>query len=242
MIEPEFEIRYVTPVTNRDQMILVDYFDYPSFSYAGFSLTTRLLTKDESKDDGTGINKGAAELLSLKVAQEYFFDPAEANYFRNIDGEYPPFSELSDRLRFRAGSSFFFDAALAYNYYADDFSRLNLAHRLRAPECPVDRLCFPQFLSKIPMPRPIMFSTALSWAATSNGFSRFPIKLQIGADYDFTDKEFRYGSFRASFDYQCLVFSTEFKIFAYFGRSEFQFRFGLSLGNLGMVGDFFGGK
>lgn len=242
VIEPEFEIRYVTPVTNRDQMILVDYFDYPSFSYAGFSLTTRLLTKDESKDDGTGINKGAAELLSLKVAQEYFFDPAEANYFRTIDGVYPPFSELKTSLRFRAGSSFFFDAALAYNYYADDFSRLNL-------RIAYDRQNFPLTgsvsLSSYKNPYAVanyVFNRTIMGGDMQLAIPRFPIKLQVEADYDFSDKKFRYGSLKASFDYQCLVFNTEFKIFDYFGRSEFQFRFGLTLGNLGAVADFFGGK
>ena len=71
---------------------------------------------------------------------------------------------------------------------------------------------------------------------------RFPLKLEADVDYDFTDKEFRYGALNASFDYQCLVFNIEFKVFSYSGNHDTQFRFGVSLGNLGMVSDFFGGK
>ncbi len=36
LIEPEFDLRYATKVDNRDRLVPVDRFDYPSYSYAGF--------------------------------------------------------------------------------------------------------------------------------------------------------------------------------------------------------------
>jgi len=69
-----------------------------------------------------------------------------------------------------------------------------------------------------------------------------PLKLETRVDYDFIDKRFLYGSLNLSFDYQCLVFNTEFKAFYLLDKVYPQFRVGISLGNLGMVDDFFGGK
>ena len=119
VIEPGFEFRYATKVDNRDQLVPVDYFDYPSYSKAGFSLTTRLLKKDSG---GSG---SAGELLTYTVAQEYYLDPAEANLFRKVNGEYPSFSELSNTLRVRPATDVAFDASVVYNYYI---------HGLIAPE------------------------------------------------------------------------------------------------------------
>ena len=107
VIEPEFEFRYATKVTNRDRLVQVDYFDYPSYSYAGFSLTSRLLSK------GSGSKDSAGELLTYRISQEYYFDAAEASFFRKIDGKYASFSELNNTLRVRPSSHFAFDASHA---------------------------------------------------------------------------------------------------------------------------------
>jgi lipopolysaccharide assembly outer membrane protein LptD (OstA) len=258
VIEPEFEFRYVTAVTNRDRLISVDYFDYPSYSYAGFSLTSRLLAKNEGAGDTSGEKNEAKgkkskrkgrdsgdsvnELLSLRIAQEYFFDPAEASYFRKIGGVYPTFSELSSSLRLRPNSDLVFDAALAYNYYTNDFSRFNLHLTYQRPDSPLSgTLSYSSYKNPYAKADYVLNRSILGGNMQLT-IPQFPIKLQVEADYDFTDNKFRYGSVKANFDYQCLVFNTECKIFDYFGRSEFQFRFGLTFGNLGAVADFFGGK
>jgi len=236
VIEPEIEFRYVTKVNNRDRLVPVDYFDYPSYSYAGFSLTSRLLTKDD------GSSASASELLTYRIAQEYYFDAAEANYFRQINGEYPRFSELNNTLRFRPAGHFAFDASFVYNYYIHDLSRLNLRASYDRQGAPLTgSLSYSTYRNPY-KGADYVFNRSILGGDINLNFPDFPLKLRVGIDYDFTAKEFRHGAFKASFDYQCLVFSTEFKVFSYLGRSEFQFRFGLSLGNLGMVSDFFGGK
>jgi LPS-assembly protein len=236
VIEPGFEIRYVTKVDNRDRLVPVDYFDYPSYSYAGFSLTSRLLTK------GTGSSASSSEMLSYTIAQEYYFDAAEANFFRKIEKEYPRFSELSNRLRFQPFANLSFDATLAYNYYIHGLARLNLRASYDRQGAPLGgSLSYSTYRNPYTA-ADYVFNRSILRGDINLDFPKFPLKFQVGVDYDFTAKEFRYGSINASFDYQCLVFSTECKVFSYLGRSEFQFRFGLSLGNLGMVGDFFGGK
>ena len=78
--------------------------------------------------------------------------------------------------------------------------------------------------------------------------TREPLRFRAPqTDYDFRDKVFRYGILNASFDYQCVLFNAEVKLFyrekgSVFQGSPFEFRIGFSLGNLGMVSNFFGGK
>ncbi|MFH2108387.1 MAG: LPS assembly protein LptD [Chrysiogenia bacterium] len=236
VIEPEFEIRYATKVNNRDRLVPVDYFDYPSYSYAGFSLTSRLLKKSD------GSNASAGEWLTYRISQEYYFDAAEANLFRTVDGEYPSFSELNNTLRFRPGKNIVFDASLVYNYYIHGLSRLNLRASYQRQGAPLTASLSYSTYRNPYKGVDFVFNRSILGADINVNFPSFPLKLLGSVDYDFTAKEFRHGSINVSFDYQCLVFSTEFKVFSYMGRFEKQFRFGLSLGNLGMVSDFFGGK
>ncbi len=236
VIAPEIEFRYATREEDRDRLIAVDYFDYPSYSYVRFSLTTRLLAK--SGDSRAGVN----DLLMYTIGQEYYFDAAEASQYRKINGEYPEFSELANGLRFRPATALSFDASLAYNYYIHGISRLNISFAYQPAARPLSgRLSFS--INRNPYAaKNYVFNRTVLGGNLRLQWPRFPLKLQAGVDYDFTDKIFRHGAVNLSFDYQCLVFNTEFKIFTYMGRSETQFRFGVSLGNLGMVSDFFGGK
>ncbi len=234
VIEPEFSFRYVAQKDQRDRLIAVDYFDYPAYSYAGFSLTSRLLAKSGAQ------GASPREILSYTISQDYYFDAAEANMYRMINGEYPSFSELSHRLRLRPVADMSLDATVAYNYYLRDLTHLNLSASYSRPGAPLTgSLSFNVYRNPYTAKNYWLNRTVLGFDGKLD-FPSFPIKLQSSIDYDFTAREFRYGSFVASFDDQCLVFRAEFKIFSYLGRSETQFRFGVSLGNLGMVGDFFG--
>jgi LPS-assembly protein len=236
VIMPEISFGLVTKESNRDRLIRVDYLDYPSFSYAGFSLTSRLLSKSG------GSSASAREMLSHTISQEYYFDAAEANMFRKVAGKYPEFSELSNQLRFQPVLNLSLDASVAYNYYIHGFSRLNLSAAYIRPDAPLSgSLSFSVYRDPYTA-KDYLFNRTVLAAAVKLAVPSFPVKLQGDVDYDFTAREFRYGSLIASFDYQCLVFSAECKVFSYLERSEFQFRFGVSLGNLGMVGDFFGNK
>ncbi len=236
VIVPEFSFGYVTKEKDRDRLLTVDYFDYPSFSYGSFSLTSRLLAK--SGADGAS----AREILTYTISQDYYFDAAEANLFRKINGEYPSFSELSNRLRFRPTANMSFDATAAYHYSLNALTQLNLTASYERPEAPLSgSLTFSIYRNPYTS-KDYFLNRTMLLADGALDIPGFPIKLKAGVDYDLTAKEFRYGSLIASFDYQCLIFSCECKIFSYLERSEFQFRFGVSLGNLGMVGDFFGNK
>ena len=240
-IEPEFELRYATKIKNDDRLIKVDSFDYPDFSYAGFSLTSRLLVK------GADQKSQASEILSLQVEQRYYFDPHEANQGRKINGVHPSFSELSGSLRFQPVADFKLAATLLYNYYIRDFSQLILRVSYNPQNAPLTGdIAFSS--SKNPYQKPaFMINRSILSGGIGFDMPQFPFKFQVAADYDFRDKVFRYGILNASFDYQCVIFSAEVKLFYWqIGSvsqgSPFEFRFGFSLGNLGMLSDFFGGK
>ncbi len=236
VIVPEFSFGFVTKESHRDRLLTVDYFDYPSFSYGGFSLTSRLLAKSGADD------ASAREILTYTISQDYYFDAAEANLFRKINGAYPRFSELSNRLRFQPTVHLNFDAAVVYHYSIDALTQLNLSASYRRPDAPLSgSLTFSIYRNPYTS-KDYFLNRSMLLADGALDIPGFPIKLKAGVDYDLTAREFRYGSLIASFDYQCLVFSAECKVFSYLERSEFQFRFGVSLGNLGMVGDFFGNK
>jgi hypothetical protein len=236
VIEPGFEFRYATKVENEDRAIKVDGIDFPGFSYAGFSLTSRLLKK------GNSDNASASELLTYTIAQEYYFDAAEANYFKKINGEYPRFSELRNTLRVRPEAHFAFDASLVYNYYIHGLARLNLRAAYEPQGAPLTGSFSYSIYRNAYTAANYVFNRSILGGDIQLMIPQFPITFQVEAGYDLTDKKFRYGSLKAKFDYQCLVFNTEFKIFDYFDRSEFQFRFGLTFGNMGSVTDFLGGK
>jgi lipopolysaccharide assembly outer membrane protein LptD (OstA) len=233
VIEPEFTVRYVAQKDQRDRLITVDYYDYPAYSYAGLSLTSRLLAKPQA-------GGSPREVLSYTISQNFYFDAAEANMYRRINGEYPKLSELSNRLRFQPVADMSFDATVAYNYFIDAFSNLNLSASYERAGAPLGgSLSFNVYRNPYAAKTYVFNRTVLGFEGRLD-LPKFPVKLLGSVDYDFTAKEFRYGSIIARFDYQCLLFSAEFKVFSYLGRSETQFRFGVSLGNLGMVGDFFG--
>ncbi len=234
VIEPKFEVRYSTKTDNRDRLIRVDRFDKPAFSYAGFSLTSRLL----GKSSGAASSR---ELLSYTISQQYFFDPAEANNDQLIDGEFPRFSELKHTLRLRPGGDFVFDAGLEYNHYIHAPARLNLSASYQRPGAPLGGSLSYSVLRVPSRPKDYKGNRSNLTGKVNFDLQGFPIKLESRVDYDFIDKRLLHGSFNIRFDYQCLVFTTEFKVFSWLGESYSQFRFGVSLGNLGAVGDFFGG-
>lgn len=236
VIEPKFEFRYSTKASDLDRLVPVDRFDNPSYSYAGVSLTSRLLGKEG------GGNASSGELLTYRIEQQYYFDPAEANTNQKIAGEYPRYSPLSQSLRLRPGGDFTFDASLELNHYIHAPSRLNLSASYQRDAAPLGGSLSYSVYRNPYKDKDFRGNRSNLSCKLNFDLQGFPLKLQSRVDYDFTEKRLLHSSLNASFDFQCLVFNTEVKVFSWLSKSYFQFRLGLSLGNLGMVGDFFGGK
>ena len=238
LIEPKITFRYVTKVDDeiKDQLITVDYSDFPSYSYVGFSLSTRLLYKSKRKS----VSASAREILSYTVKQDYYFDPTLASRNRKIEGVYPEFSQLVNTLRVRPFKKFSMDASLIYNYYRKEFTRVRLSLAYRNEESFIHGNFFYNTYINQYAKSDYVLNRETIGGKLNIDIPRFPLKFKANVSYDITDKEFRLGSFLLTYDYQCIQFRTELRLFRYSGRVETQFNFGVSFGNLGMVKDFLG--
>jgi LPS-assembly protein len=236
-IEPELTVRYVTkiPQDDKDRMLMVDLNDYPSYSYIGFGIVTRLLSR------GKALNDYPQEILSLSLSQQYYLDPEEANKNKTINDVYPAYSDLSGRLNFKPVKNFTLNLDVSYNYFIDDFTRL-----IAKISYDKEGSIINGFISYSKNRNPYTTSSYFFNRTVMQGhlelkIPRFPVELNSSMYYDITEKEFRSASIKAKIDFQCITINTEFKIFNYLGRQESQFNIGFSFGNMGMVSNFLGG-
>lgn len=236
VIEPEITFRYVTsiPEEKRDRILTVDMKDFPSYSYIGFSLTSRLITKSKIE------TASPIEILTLSLTQQYFLDPEAAHRERKINDIFPEFSDITGNLVFKPIQHFSLDINVSYNYYIKDFTRLSARIAYDKKDSVVGG-----YLSYTKNRNPYtsaeyFFNRSVIRGQLNLVIPNFPVQLYSGINYDITDNEFRSASISAYLDYQCVTLNAEFKIFNYLGREETQFNLGISFGNLGMVSDFFG--
>lgn len=246
IIEPKITFRYVTQVDEEDRarLIPVDYFDYPSYSYVGFALTTRLLYKSEKGDaKGGGGKKGrgsARDVLSLSVQQEYYFEPELASRGRKIEGVIPEFSQLKSTLRVRPFRNFSLDVNATYNHYRNEFTRARVSLAYNNKNSFIHGSFFYNtYINQYAGPTFELNRETIGGRLTLD-IPRFPLKFNGNVNYDITDGEFRMGSFMFTYDYQCIQFKGEMRLFRYGERVETQFNVGVSFGNLGQVRDFLG--
>lgn len=241
LVIPGIKFRYVTQIDEEDQarLIRLDGFDFPSYSFLGFSLTTRLLYKGNQ-------DKSPREILSYVVSQDYYFDPKLAHRSRKINGIFPEFSELKNKLRFRPVKDFSFDLSVVFNHFMevetflDNFTRLRATLSYNNRKSPVSGSFFYNRYLNPYVSSDNVFNRDSVGGKVNLDIPRFPLKFNADVNYDITDKKFRAGIFRLSYDYQCIIFTAEMRLFRYLGRIESQFNIGINFGNMGMVKDFLG--
>lgn len=236
LFEPKLTFRYVTKVEDEDRnrLIPVDFFDYPSYSYVGLSLTTRLLYRNKKNTES------AREVMSYTVKQNYYFDALLANRDRKINGEYPEFSELSNILRIKPAKGFSLDSSLVYNYYLKKFIkvRVSLGYKDRKGRFTGNFFFNTNINPYAKADNPL--NREFIGGKLKIDFPRFPIKFDANVNYDITKGQFRLGSFKLGYDYQCITFGAELRLFRYVDRVETQFNFGVTFGNIGQVRDLLG--
>ena len=238
VIEPQLVVCYAGDTVNGDRVVRVNRFDYPAYSYASFQLTTRLLSRSSG---AAGSAAGAGEILSYTIGQQYYFDPAAANLNRKINGEYPAFSNLTQTLRLRLGRDFTLDASADYNHYIHGLRMLNLRAGYSRPGAPLTG-SFSYNLYRNPYQRAdFELNRRQLGGALRLDAAGFPLKLDTRLEWDLTEKRLLLAALSAGFDFQCLLLKAEIKFYSWMGRNETQFQLGLSLGELGMVSNFFGG-
>ncbi|MCK4766128.1 MAG: LPS-assembly protein LptD [Candidatus Aminicenantes bacterium] len=238
IIEPEVKFTYSTQLEDEqvNRVARIDFSDRPPYSYVGFGLTSRLLKKN--KND----NESPREVLSYTISQNYYIDPKEANFYRMINNEYPQFSELGNSLRLRFVKDFSLDFTVAYNYYIKGFSRANVLLSFNK-ENSIIKGSAAYTIYRNPYRQNFFRNKTYLRGDLDINIPGFPLRLKTGIDYDVTENEFRYGSVLASYNYQCIYFNAEFRMYTMFnGDLKYQYNFGISFGSIGMVKDFLGSQ
>lgn len=259
LIEPEIKFRYAVNVDKEltDRLLVVDSSDRPwkAYSYVGLSLNTRLLYK--------GSKGSAREVLGFSISQDYYIDPAQANFYRTINDSYPDFSDLKFKLRLRPATYIQLDGSLNYNHYIDQFAYFVISMSVTGKKSPVTGHF--KYIKKL---NPYKYSAAHSDSGSDNGaedeeeeltadsgvvndlvgagltidIPGFPLSLDSRVDYDILNNRFRFGSAMLRYNYQCVTFSAGLKVFNLAGKNDTRFDIGISLGHLGMVRNMLDGK
>jgi len=240
-LEPEIKLSLSSKVADseREKVIPVDRADYPVSSFVSFSLNSRLYRKSRR----TG--GSPREFFTYTLSQKFYFDPEIANRGRTIDtGEElisPEYSELTNSFRYKPSKDLSLDLTLAYNHYLKKFQRANLTLRYSNTESPVSgRITYTKYFNPF-LAKTFFLNTELIRGDIRMDIPSFPLKVDAAVDYDFFNKRFRYGAVIASYDYQCITFTAEMKIYTLTdGSTDLQYTLGVNFGNLGMVKDFFG--
>ena len=258
IIEPQITFKYATDPDEEDRKRLLqkDSFYFQESSTLGLALTMRLLYKSRQE------KSSARELFSYMIKQEYYLDPVLANRNRTVDGIYPEFSQLSNTLRFRPLKDFILDATVNYNHYIKNFSQILVTMEYQNSNSILGgsfryTKTYNQYLydtttstgeteseeNTVPM-TPLEKALLGETIGAGLNFNKpnFPIRLSGRLDYNLKTGEFAYSNLVLSCDYQCINFYFKVSTFKVDKELDVRFRFGFSLGNLGMVRDFFGGS
>ncbi len=239
-IEPEFEAGYATKSTRSDRLIRIDGSDFPPYAFAQATLNSRLFVKPA---EGGG---AAFELATLMLSQQYYFDPAEANLFRQVDGQYMAFSELGGGLRVRLKQRLAVDLGTSYNHYRRSFSRVTGSVELGATEDPLGLRFSISSMRSPYQPAKYVYNRTYLSGDLRLAVPGFPVSGQGAIDYDVTERALRNAVVDVSIDYQCVTFHVQWRIYALMATNGTltqqlysQIRLGVALGNLGMASDFF---
>ena len=233
LLEPTIEYKFVDVSDNFNQALKVGLNDFPESSVLSFNLNNKLIKKN--RRDGEVLT-----VLDYTISQKYFFDPMAASKNRKVNGEYPVFSELGNRLLFSLHTDLNFLIDVSYNYYLKEFTKMTFQVRYRYDDSINGSLTFRKSRNQYVRPDYLFNRSSLHGDINFNPeFS--PINFKAGINYDLTDQEFRYGSITGTIKMQCLGINGRVLIRRDFaGMIIPEFTVGITFGNLGVVKDFLG--
>ncbi len=230
IIEPTFTFRYESPVADSDRIIRprISYRDH----YIRYGLTNRFLIKK---------GKMPKEVFTLGLAQTFYFSPEESPLqFYQVDGKIPEFSNISGYLRFYPVGKYSLDVTAAFNPYHNTFSTLRLGANLGSPEDSVFlrvnwfKSVNPYYEGTLADRHQISFFGGLK-------IPKLSLEAQAQTDFNIKEREMLHSALAIVYNYQCLDFRLELKVFYFRDKPETQFMFSFGLGNIGKSIDFLGG-
>ena len=230
IIEPFLSYRYESPIADSDRIITQQIF-YRNH-YIRYGIANRFLIKRDNMP---------MEVFSLGLVQTFYFSPEESPLqgYR-VDGEIPEFTNISGYLRFYPARKYSIDVSAAFNPYHNTFSSLRLGANLGSPE---DNLFLRVNWYKSINPYVESTSGNRHQISFFGGLKIPELSLEAQAETDFNIQEGKmlYSALALVYNYQCLDFRVELKVFYYREKPETQFLFSFGLGNIGKSIDFLGG-
>jgi len=237
ILEPHLSYSYDSP-TNASDRIVTNYgfFRYHQMSYG---LTSRFLFR--------GASEQASEVLSVGLAQTYYFSPEDGPLsLYPVDGKPPRFSEISGTVRFYPKARFSLDASAGYNPYYKSMSSLRFG--FTAGDKPAgDFLTVNWFSSRnswvtgVDPALVALYNRDQLGALGGLRLPRLRVDLQLEADYNVKDRKLLYTGAVLTYHYQCVDILVDVRSFHYRAKPDTQIRLSLGLGSIGRTLDFLGG-
>jgi len=231
IIEPSITYHYDSPIAVSDRVITQTGYFY-QYHYLKYGLTNRILVK---KDDRT------KEVFTLGCDQTYYFEPEKSPLQRYLfKGEIPAFSDIGGYLRFYPGQNYSFDFSARFNPYHKTLSSVRLGANLGTIN---DSLFLKANWYKGVNP----YSESTFYNRHQIGIfggAEIPwldLDVQARVEYNIYEHKLLYTAFLLGYNYQCIDFKADLKIFYYREKPEMQFRITFVLGNIGKTTDFLGG-
>ncbi len=231
IIEPSVTYHYDSPVAVSDRIVTQGAYFY-QYHYLKYGLTNRILVKKDNM---------SKEVFALGLDQTYYFAPEKSPLQRYLfNGEIPAFSDIGGYLRFYLGKKYSFDFSSRFNPYHKTLSSVRLGANLGTIN---DSLYLRANWYKGVNP----YSESSFRNRHQIGFFggiKIPwldLDAQTEVEYNIYEHKLLYTAFILGYNYQCLDFKADLKIFYYREKPEMQFRITFSLGNIGKTTDFLGG-
>jgi LPS-assembly protein len=245
VIGPEVTWSYRSHV---DDFLSIPKFDGTDYLLGTHQVDYALVQRLLAKRPGPNGKLVPYEFLSWRVQQSYYvqisnnqnsFDP---NYTSNVfgpGGRPDHNSPILSRLRFRPTTATSADFNLEYDVNFKQLRTLGLTGRVGNDRASVSGSWSRGYrLSEVAALREKLRDTIRGAGRLEILKDRFSV--EGSADYDFLRKEFLQSRVLARYDVQCCGFMVEAIQFNYNARIEKQFRFSITLANVGSIGNFMG--
>lgn len=230
IVEPSFSYRYESPVGNADRIITQTFFSRNH--YFQYGITNRFLIKHDGMP---------REVFTFGLNQTYYLAPEEGPLqIYTIDGEIPEFSDIRSYLRFYPSRKYSIDFSAGLNPYTKTFSSLRLGANLATPNDPVF-LRINWFKSINPYYEEMVYQRHQIGFFGGVKIPRLSVEAQAEVDFNIHERELLYSAFMLKYQYQCIDFMVDFRVFYFRDQPEVQFRINFGLGQIGKTTDILGG-
>ena len=181
------------------------------------------------------------EVFTVGLAQTFYFSPEESplQVYR-VDDTIPEFSDISGYLRFYPVGKYSLDISAAFNPYHNTFSTFRLGANMGSPSDSLF-LRVNWYKSVNPYVENVLRNRHQVGFFAGLKIPELSLEAQAETDFNIQEGKMLYSALALVYNYQCLDFRVELKVFYFREKPETQFMFSFGLGNIGKSIDFLGG-